>query len=60
MESQSQNPEFRNNPSNVHPCIYSKFLKKENSKYDFSKYSLIQNKFRTQWIQRIGPIYDFF
>ena len=20
MESQSQNPEFRNNPKNVHPC----------------------------------------
>ena len=21
MESQSQNPEFRNNPENFHPCI---------------------------------------
>ena len=22
MESQHQNPEFRNNPENFHPCIY--------------------------------------
>ena len=22
MESQSQNPEFRNNPENFHPCMY--------------------------------------
>ena len=22
MESQPQNPEFRNNPENLHPCIY--------------------------------------
>ena len=22
MESQSQNPEFRNNPENFHPCLY--------------------------------------
>ena len=22
MESQPQNPEFRNNPENFHPCIY--------------------------------------
>ena len=30
----------------------------KNSNSDFSKYSLIRNTFRTQWIQRIGPIYD--
>ena len=24
MESQSQNPEFRNNPESFHPCILSK------------------------------------
>ena len=23
MESQPQNPEFRNNPENFHPCFYS-------------------------------------
>ena len=23
MESQPQNPEFRNNPENFHPCIYN-------------------------------------
>ena len=23
MESQPQNPEFRNNPENFHPCMYS-------------------------------------
>ena len=23
MESQAQNPEFRNNPENFHPCTYS-------------------------------------
>ena len=22
MESQPQNPEFRNNPENFHPCMY--------------------------------------
>ena len=22
MESQPQNPEFRNNPGNFHPCLY--------------------------------------
>ena len=27
---------------------------------DFAKYSLIRNKFWTQWIQRIGPIYKLF
>ena len=27
MESQPQNPEFRNNPENFHPCII--FLKSE-------------------------------
>ena len=27
---------------------------------DFSKYSLIRNKFWTQWIQKIGPIYGLF
>ena len=26
MESQPQNPEFRNNPENFHPCIYSNYL----------------------------------
>ena len=25
MESQPQNPEFRNNPENFHPCIYEIF-----------------------------------
>ena len=25
MESQPQNPEFRNNPENFHPCIHSIF-----------------------------------
>ena len=25
MESQPQNPEFRNNPENFHPCIESLF-----------------------------------
>ena len=24
MESQPQNPEFRNNPENFHPCVSSK------------------------------------
>ena len=23
MESQPQNPEFRNNPENFHPCLYN-------------------------------------
>ena len=23
MESQSQNPEFRNNPENFHPCVFT-------------------------------------
>ena len=27
MESQPQNPEFRNNPENFHPCIYVVILK---------------------------------
>ena len=26
MESQPQNPEFRINPENFHPCIYGQFL----------------------------------
>ena len=26
MESQPQNPEFRNNPENVRPCKYSNLL----------------------------------
>ena len=25
MESQPQNPEFRNNPENFHPCVRMKF-----------------------------------
>ena len=25
MESQSQNPEFRINPENFHPCMYDKY-----------------------------------
>ena len=33
MESQSQNPEFRNNPENFHPCLhylpYSVFASRE-------------------------------
>ena len=31
MESQPQNPEFRNNPENFHPCFYT--LKKD-SEFD--------------------------
>ena len=31
-----------------------------NSNSDFSKYLFIQIKFWTQWIQRIGPIYELF
>ena len=27
MESQPQNPEFRNNPENFHPCIWTFFHK---------------------------------
>ena len=26
MESQPQNPEFRNNPENFHPCLYYIFF----------------------------------
>ena len=26
MESQPQNPDFRNNPGNFHPCIYDDYL----------------------------------
>ena len=37
---------------------YSKNL--ENSNSDFSKYSLIRNKFWTHWVQRMGPIYKLF
>ena len=35
MESQSQNPEFRNNPENFHPCCLKWPLKK-NTKNWFS------------------------
>ena len=27
MESQPQNPEFRNNPENFHPCVHSHYSK---------------------------------
>ena len=27
MESQPQNPEFRSNPENFHPCIKDKYTK---------------------------------
>ena len=26
MESQPQIPEFRNNPENLHPCVYSLYV----------------------------------
>ena len=48
MESQPQNPEFRNNPENFHACLcppgkFSCFL----SSVDFSKYFfLLQNFFQ--------------
>ena len=42
----------------VRLSIYSKTSKNSNS--DFSKYSLIRNKFWTQWIQRIGPVNELF
>ena len=32
----------------------------ENSNSNISKYSLVQNKFRTPWIHRKMPIYDLF
>ena len=28
--------------------------------FDFSKYSLIRNKFEAHWFQRIGPIHDLY
>ena len=31
MESQPQNPEFRNNPENFHPCDFVMFSNKSNS-----------------------------
>ena len=35
-------------------------VKARNSNSDFSKFSLIRNEFQTQWLQRIGPIYELF
>ena len=40
--------------------IYSDTVKPKNSNFDFSKYSIVQNKFGIHWIQRIGPIHDLF
>ena len=38
-------------------CWYTTWI---NSNFDFSKYSLIRNNFWTQWIQKIGSIYELF
>ena len=44
-----------------HPAIRTGIQKDlENLSSDFSKYSLIRNKFRTQQIQRKGLIYELF
>ena len=32
MESQPQNPEFRINPENFHPCVYQLYFQKGNDK----------------------------
>ena len=36
MESQPQNPEFRNNPKNFHPCEYTK-VKSRKHLYHFKR-----------------------
>ena len=36
MESQPQNPEFRNNPKNFHPCFYPVNLQHASFKHIFS------------------------
>ena len=37
MESQPQNPEFRNNPENFHPCISSVNLILKRTRSDVNK-----------------------
>ena len=45
----------------MYSVIDEKYTKNpKNSISDFSKYSVIQNKFGACWIQRIGPIYELF
>ena len=39
---------------------FTMYINLENLNVDFSKYLLIPNKFRTQWIQRIVSIYELF
>ena len=46
MESQPQNPEFRNNPENFHPCAHPELYKQgshRNSKTQFHDFSMINN-----------------
>ena len=41
MESQPQNPEFRNNPENFHPCRHHLKKADTNVRFCFSRYELL-------------------
>ena len=42
MESQPQNPEFKNNPENFHPC---------NSVSEFRSYKVLSYRLEEPWIE---------
>ena len=50
MESQPQNPEFRNNPENFHPCILTNLLGKLFSK---KKQAKLPRRMELSLIERI-------
>ena len=60
METQPQNPEFRNNPENFHPCvlflffILSKFPNSQNFQFDSSMSET--NKDRKKNLVKIHPL----
>ena len=37
MESQPQNPEFRDNPENFCPCIHREFIRQDKQKFSECK-----------------------
>ena len=48
MESQPQNPEFRINPENFHPCYYARVKVKNLKILNFRNSNLITNSMLTK------------